>query len=367
MSVFSLHTKRWAGLIEIRAFRHLLFWVSWVVGFTFIKSFGQPLSTYGGWFAYYMITLPIFVTHTYLIAYVLIPYLLNKRLFPLFILLFILFFYGYSVLELLLSNELIFNWAPTGSEVSEDYLKPVNVVRSGLGNLYIVLVFLAAKTIRNWFLADHRQKELQKVELQMQMNDAVSRVQPSMLLYAIDNIEDMVDRKSPEVTRAIALTSELLSDVMIFHGKQKHIFSEEIELVRKLISLVSLFRGSKPEVEFFISGDPGKIDLPSMILFSLMDLIFRKYHREDSYPEINIEASGFANLITIQILHTDSRKQENTLEQCIQALQQLECYFRDRITISVDTHEYGCSVVIRNLDNPGVNTIHSYQGAVGAI
>ena len=205
------------------------------------------------------------------------------------------------------------------------------------------------------------------MELQMQMNDAVSRVQPLMLLYAIDHIDEMVDRRSPEVTRAIALTSELLSDVMIFHGKQKHLFSEEIELVRKLITLVSLFRGSKLEVEFFISGDPGNIGLPSMILFSLMDLIFRKYHDEHPHPEINIEASGFANMITIQILHTHSKKQDDTLEQCIQALQQLEYYFHDRITISVDTHDYGCSVVIRNPDNPGVNTIHSYKDVVGAI
>jgi len=166
-----------------------------------------------------------------------------------------------------------------------------NVIASGLGNFYIVLVFLAAKTVRYWFLADHRQKELRQAELQMQMNDAVTRVQPSMLLFAIDNIEGMVDRRSPDVTRAIALTSELLSDVMIFHRKQKHLFSEEIELVKKLINLISLFRGSRPEVEYFISGDPGKIELPSMILFSLMDLIFRKYEREHPHPEINIEAS----------------------------------------------------------------------------
>jgi hypothetical protein len=168
------------------------------------------------------------------------------------------------------------------------------------------------------------------------------------------------------VTRAIALTSELLSDVMIYHGKDKHLFSEEIELVRKLINLISMFRGARPEVEFFISGDPGKIELPSMILFSLMDLIFRKYHGEHPYPEINIEASGFANMITIQMLHNHSKKQDENLEQCMQALQQLEYYFRDRITISVDTHDYGCSVVIRNQDNPGVNTIHSYKDAVDA-
>jgi hypothetical protein len=353
-------------LLETRVYRHLLFWICWVFGFTFIKSFGQSIDIYGGWFAYYLFTLPVFVAHTYLVTYLLIPYLLNKRFLPVFIVGFILFFYGFSVLELLLSNEFVFRWAPTGTQIAENYLDPQNVIRSGLGNLYIVLVFLAARTVRHWYMADHRQKELLQVELQMQMNDAVSRVQPSMLIFAIDHIEEMVDRKSPDVTRAIALTSELLSDVMIYHEKEKHLFSEEMELVRKLVRLVALFRGAKPDVEFFISGDPARIELPSMILFSLVDLFFRKYHREQQLPEMNIEASGFANMVTIQILYNHSKKHDDTVEQCLQALHQLELYFSGRVAITVDTHEYGCSVVIRNRGDSGVNTIHSYKNAVGA-
>ena len=359
-----MNTLSLTRLSEKRILRHLLFWTCWVLGFTFIKSFGQPLITYAGWLAYYILTLPIFVTHTYLVAYLLIPYLLNKRFFLVFILTFGLTFYGYSVLELLLSNEFIFRWAPTGVEIAGDYLSPGNVIRSGLGNLYIVLVFLAARMVRTWFMADHRQKELQQAELQMQMNDAVSRVQPAMLLYAIDHIEEMVDHKSPDVTIAIALTSELLSDIMIFHAQVKHLFSEEILMVKKLVSLDSLFHGSKQDVEFFISGDPGQIRLPSMILFSLMDLIFRKYDGGHPIPEINIEVSGFANMMTIQILHNHLKKQDNAIEQCMQILRQLELCFGDQVTMTVETYEYGCSVMIRNQDGSVVNTIHSFKDAI---
>jgi hypothetical protein len=336
------------------------------LGFTFIKSFGQPVNVYLGWLAYYILTLPIFVSHTYLVAYVLIPYLLNKRFFPLFIMAFLVLFYGFSVVELLFSNEFIYKWVPTGSEILQDYLAPGNVIRSGLGNLYIVLVFLAARTVRNWFLSDSRQKELQQVELQMQMNDAMARVQPSMLLFAIDHIEEMVDRSSPEVTSAIALTSELLSDVMIFHGQKKQLFSKEIELVRKLVDLVALFRGEKPDVDFIISGDPGQIMLPSMILFSMMDLIFRKFDGEQSIPEINIEASGFANMMTVQVLHNHSKKQDETMSNCIQTIHQLESCFLGRAAITVETHEYGCSIIIRNMDPPSVKSIHTFPDAVGA-
>ena len=115
-----------------RTIRHLLFWASWVFGFTFIKSFGRPFEVYLGWFSYYLLTLPIFIAHTYLVAYLLIPYFFNRRFMPVFIGLFLGLFYGFSVLELILSNEFIFKWYPTDTELLEDYLSPGGVIISGL-------------------------------------------------------------------------------------------------------------------------------------------------------------------------------------------------------------------------------------------
>lgn len=356
--------NRLVNLSENRTWRHVFFWICWVIGFTFIKSFGESGDVYFGWFFYYILTLPIFVTHTYLVAYGLIPNFLSKRYFPVFIFLFLGLFYGFSALELLLSNELIFKWYPTGSDFSENYLAPGNVVRSGLGNLYIVLVFLASRTVRNWYLADNKQKELQQAELQLQMADAMTRIQPFMLLYAIDHIERMVDHSSPEVTEAIALTSELLSDVMIYHGEEQQLFAREIELVKKLVKLVALFRNRKPDVEFFISGDPGQIQLPSMILFSLVDLIFRRFDGDQAIPELNIEASGYSNMITIQVLNSGARKHDEKMEDCMQTIQQLESYYLGKVTITLETHGYGCSVIIRKT-TPAVNTIHTLPDAVG--
>ncbi len=262
-----------------------------MLGFTFVKSFGKSYETYLGWFSYYLLTLPIFISHTYLVAYLLVPYFFNKRLWPVFIVFFLILFYGFSVLELLLSNEFIYQWYPTGSVVTEDYLEPGNVIRSGVGNLYIVLVFLAAKSVKDWYDADMKQQELQHADLQQQVVNAMTKVQPLMLLNAIDSIDRMVEESSPDVTKAIALTSELLNAVMRYHDEKNKLFTKEIELVRKLISLVAIIREEEPDVEFFISGDPDQVKISPMILFTLMDRIFKKFEKEVTLPEINIEIS----------------------------------------------------------------------------
>ena len=120
--------------------RHLLFWATWILGFTFIKSFGMPLSVYLGWLVYYIVTLPVFVSHTYLIVYWMIPAFLKARKYVLFSLVFILLFYGFSMVELIISNEFVFKYFQTGSTSSDAYLGPGNVLINGLGNFYIVLV-----------------------------------------------------------------------------------------------------------------------------------------------------------------------------------------------------------------------------------
>lgn len=345
-------------LEQKRGLRHLVFWLIWVVGFTFIKSFGASMEVYLGWFSYYLITLPIFVAHTYLVAYFLVPWFFNKRMFPVFIGLFLVFFCGFSVLELILSNRFIYEWYQTGTEITENYLAPANVITSGLGNMYIVLVFLASRTIRQWYIAHTRSKELQHVELKQQMEDAITRVQPHMLLYAIDHIDQMVEESSPEVTRAIALTSELLNEVMTYHEEEHKLFSGEIELVRKLVALVSLIRETEPDVEFFVSGDPGQITVPPMILFTIVDMIFRKFEAEESLPELHIEVSEYSDMITVQILNSGIRKQEDAIRDCLRTMEQIESYYRGQVSISIETHTYGCSVVIRNADKKDVNTIH---------
>jgi len=320
-----------------------------VAGFTFIKSFGLSHEVYLGWLSYYVLTLPVFVAHTYLVAYVLIPNFLSRRYFPLFVLLFLLLIYGFSVVELILSNEYIYKWFPTSSEVSGDYLAPGNVITSGLGNFYIVLVFLAARTVRNWYHADNRRKELLQIELQQQMENAITKIQPLMLLYAIDHIDKMVEQSSPEISKAIALTSELLNDVMTYHEEKQQLFSKEINLVKKQVSLISLLRKNKPDVEFFISGDPGHIELPPMILFTLIDLIFRRFEHEQYNPELIIEASGYSNMITVQVIHSGVRREDEAMEKCLSTIQQLESFYKGKVSISFETHHLGSSVILRKL------------------
>ena len=176
----------------------------------------------------------------------------------------------------------------------------------------------------------------------------------------------MVEESSPDVTRAIALTSELLNEVMTYHEERIKLFSKEIDLVRKLVNLVSLIREKEPDVEFFVSGDPGQIKMPPMILFTIVDMIFRKFEEEDELPELHIEASQYSDMITVQILNSGTRKNEENMKECLQTMKQLEAFYMDRVSMNIESQSYGCSITIRKTYSETVNTIYPLSDVVNA-
>jgi len=332
-----------------RLIRHIVFWSAWILGFTFIKSFGMPFSIYAGWFVYYIVTLPIFVAHTYLIVYWLIPAYFNSGKYLLFSVFFILLFYGFSVSELLISNKFIIKYFFSGQERDENFLNAKDVLINGLGNFYVVIVFLAARTIRTWYRENEKEKELFRKKLALQVDRTISKVHPKLLIYAINNIEKLADKSPEKATGAIALTSEILNEILIYNGNRYQVIEKEVALIQKLVKLVKIFSNKPPEVEFFLSGDPSRIEFPSLVLFSFVEMIFRQFEKTE-IPEVNIEISGFSNMATIQVLLDKSLKLINELKECEAILNQFEQIYPDLVNVVFEHTGYGCSIVIRSVE-----------------
>src|SRR5690554_2764000 len=84
---------------------HTGFWLAWVVSFTVLQSLGQGIETFSIWLRYYVITLPVFIGHTYLIAYWLVLYTFYKNRYGLLIMGVLVLLPVFSIIELIISNE----------------------------------------------------------------------------------------------------------------------------------------------------------------------------------------------------------------------------------------------------------------------
>lgn len=269
-------------ILSNRTARHLVFWMAWVFSFTFIQSFGESLHHYFAWFSYYMVTLPVFVGHTYLIAYWLIPLFARKGRYLIFVLLFLGMLIFFSALELVISNEFIFKWFPTGSELMDNYLSFSHILVSGLGNLYIVIVFLAARIIRNAYMVREEREKFHLRKLEEQFDRANRKLQPGLLLFAVDQLDRMAKDGDQATPAAIAATSDLINDLMLVSGVPQHSAEDEIRLVRKLIRLFDTFSVKVSEFGVSASADLTRIMLHPLLLFIIVEAVSRESYGKEA-------------------------------------------------------------------------------------
>ena len=145
---------------------HTIFWIMWILSFTAIQSVGNGINQWIMWLMYYILTLPVFIVHTYIIAYWLLPKMIFKEQYWLFIAGVLLLLILFSIIELIISNELIFKIHDTNKAFNPGYLNLKNIIISGIGNHYIILVFLAIKVGRSWYSVQNQKEELLQTKME---------------------------------------------------------------------------------------------------------------------------------------------------------------------------------------------------------
>lgn len=272
--------------LENRYLRHGIFWLAWVTGFTFVKSFGSGLETYAGWLVYYLATLPIFMLHTYLVVYWAAGKFLSGVKIILFVFVFVLLMFLFSFLEMIVTNTFLSQLFPSVFSGNPEYRDPLNVLISGIGNLYIILVFAAARMVRSWYLGERKGQELEKKQLFMERADANAGILPGMLLFSVRSIEQMGRDRPGEVAGAIAMLSELLNAVMQAHKGMVLRLDEEMKNVRNLLKLYSLLMDRDIPALKVEQCAVAVLSLPAFMIFSPLEIIIRHFRR---MPDDSIE------------------------------------------------------------------------------
>lgn len=282
--------------------RHILFWLTWIVGFTFIKSFGAGMEVYLSWLVYYLVTLPLFIAHTYLIVYWIGQEYTKGLKLGLFILLFIVFLYCFSVLELLISHEFLSKWFPDVFETARQYMTLGNIIINGIGNLYIILVFIAVKMIRRWHLSSEEKKDLNQKLLEDRVAEANSKIQPGLLMYTTERMEEMANKQSEDISAAIATLSEILNGAMLTKEKNIHRIDEELKLLKNLLKLHSLLNDSEaPDIQVNGANLENSM-VPVLAIFSIMEIALRSLRRiKKIFIDLTTSVSPFRVNITWEL------------------------------------------------------------------
>jgi len=280
-------TNFFAHITKERAASHAIFWLIWVCGFTFLQGFGSGFQAYETWLIYYLITLPLFVAHTYVVAYWLIPrYFFNHR-YLLFAVWIVLLLILASLAELLISNELIWRWI-NPENIQPDYLNVRNILINGLGNEYVVIAFLAVKVVKFWNLKIGEKTELMNRKLSAEVELLQYQSYPRFVLNVMDRLENLAENQSPQTSEMIIRLSNLMTNMTIGRKSDKILLQKEVEMIRSYIEIQRMSFPKDYQVNFLVTGELNGVQIPPFLFFQLIEEGFNQLEEYLEKPDYTI-------------------------------------------------------------------------------
>ena len=267
---------------------HGLFWLTWVVSFTLVQSLGNGYKEYFVWLMYYLITLPVFMVHTYLIAYWLVPVFFFRQRYFLLVLGFLVFLIGFSVIELVVSNEVVFAAFDRSKMFAPGYLNLKNILISGLGNHYIIFVFLAIKTGSSWYNAENHKEELLLSKTKTDLEIFQYQLQPQVILSLMENMEDVINKQPDKAPEMIIRISGFLNR-FLFDGKEEMIpLQLDAELLEEYINIHRLFFNHHLKINFITSGNLKPFVVPPLLLLPFLNDAIKMVYKCNNSFEISV-------------------------------------------------------------------------------
>ena len=246
---------------------HSLFLLGWIISFTVIQSLGSGVHEYFVWLMYYVITLPVFVAHTYIIAYWLLSQTFFKGKFILSIAGVFVLLVVFSILELVVSNEFVFRVFDKSKMFEPGYLNPTNVIISGIGNHFIILVFLAIKVGQSWYFSKNETAGLVQIKMETELEIYKYQLQPKLILTMIEEMET-ITRKEPEKLPQMIIKMSGFLNYFLFEVKDELIpLSLEVKLINEFLDFHKHAIGRRLSSSFIVNGNlQSHVCLPLLLL-----------------------------------------------------------------------------------------------------
>jgi two-component system, LytTR family, sensor kinase len=279
---------------------HALFWLMWVTSFTLLQSMGQGSSSVLYWLMYYLITLPVFIIHTYLIAYWLVPLTFMKSRLLLFSLMLFVFLILFSVAELVISARFVDRLFYPGKLPPPDYLNIKNIIISGIGNHYVILVFMAVKAGRAWYHAQNVEKAEQLIHLDTGFEIYLYQLQPRMMHHLMKLLGNVIKTDPQKAPDMIIRISGFLNRFLKQAAKEQTTLTEELNLAGEYLGFYAWTTGNQNEIKCTMRGDLSSIKVPAFLFLPVFDAAVNNMNEISVNCSVDTETFGQGFRLTIR-------------------------------------------------------------------
>ena len=263
--------------------------VFWLVYFSFnVIRWGSYFHDYWYSLKSNLVEFPIHIIIIYINVYYLIPKLILKRkywiyVFSIIFALFLIYLFRTGLNFLLVTKEI---WPE--AENAGKFFEPNHVVAVILGELYVITFVTAIKLLVDWTQEIKKNKELAKLQLVTELKLLRSQIQPHFFFNTLNNLYALSIKKSDDAPRLVIKLSEMMHYVLYEVNGPKTSLLNEINHINNYIDIKQLRFKEQIESNLDIIGNIENIEVPPLLFLSFVENSFKHGFNEKEKLLVNM-------------------------------------------------------------------------------
>lgn len=265
---------------------HVLFWIGYFM-FNVIR-WGSYFGDYWYSLKSNLVEFPIHILLVYVNIYFLIPkFILTKKYKSYFFFLIVSLCLVYIIrteLNYFLVTENIWPEA----EATQQAFTFNHIIAVTLGEIYVVAFASAIKLTVDWIHELKKTEELQKIQLNTELNFLKSQIQPHFFFNTLNNLYALTIDKSDAASAVVLKLSDIMQYVL-YDAKEPLIsLFKEINYIQSYLDLERLRYGDNVISNTDVNGNIDDIKVPPLLFLPFIENCFKHGAKENEKIEVTI-------------------------------------------------------------------------------
>lgn len=308
---------------------HIWFWLGY---FTFnVIRWGSYFDDYWYSLKSNFVEFPLHIILVYFNIYFLIPKYILKKKYYTYIFVLITSLLLIYVLRTELNYLLVTKNIWPEAETSQQAFTFNHIIAVTLGEIYVIALATAIKLTFDWVYERKRVEDLQKIQLQTELNFLKSQIQPHFFFNTLNNLYALTLEKSNIAPSVVLKLSEIMQYVLYDTKEPSVSLFTAINYIQNYLDLERLRYGDSINASTDIIGSIDEIKVPPILFLPFIENCFKHGAKNNDNIEVAISFENIENKWLIF-------KVENTYKQL------------DKLNKSNTKHGIGIQNVKRRLE-----------------
>jgi len=167
--------------------------------------------------------------------------------------------------------------------------------------LVILLISLGLRIVQEWKQTEKRNKQIEAEQLEMQLSFLRSQINPHFLFNTLNSIYSLALIKSDMTAEAVMKLSEMMRYVIHDVHKDKVDLQMEIRYIQHFVELHKIRLSNNVNVELLIQGDFSTYKIPPLILLPFIENAFKYGTSSHEKTSIIIEISVDHDILEFKV------------------------------------------------------------------